>query len=34
MKYLPAESAFGKLKALAGGAAIVRKEVAGRAAAN
>ncbi|MGA8766054.1 MAG: hypothetical protein WB559_03460, partial [Candidatus Acidiferrales bacterium] len=33
MKYLPAESAFGKLKSLAGGAAIVRKELAGRAAA-
>ncbi len=34
MKYLPMESAFGKLKAMAGGAAIVRKELAGRAAAN
>jgi 5-methyltetrahydropteroyltriglutamate--homocysteine methyltransferase len=34
MKYLPTESAFGKLKAMAGGAAIVRKELAGRAAAN
>jgi 5-methyltetrahydropteroyltriglutamate--homocysteine methyltransferase len=35
MKYLPAESALGKLKSLAAGAAIVRKEVAaGRAAAN
>jgi 5-methyltetrahydropteroyltriglutamate--homocysteine methyltransferase len=34
MKYLPAESAFGKLKSLAAGAAIVRQEVAaGRAAA-
>jgi 5-methyltetrahydropteroyltriglutamate--homocysteine methyltransferase len=34
MKYLPAESALGKLKSLAAGAAIVRKEVAaGRAAA-
>jgi len=34
MKYLPRESAFGKLKSLAAGAAIVRHEVAGRAAAN
>jgi 5-methyltetrahydropteroyltriglutamate--homocysteine methyltransferase len=35
MKYLPTESAFGKLQSLAAGAAIVRKEVAaGRAAAN
>jgi 5-methyltetrahydropteroyltriglutamate--homocysteine methyltransferase len=34
MKYLPAESAFGKLKALAGGAAIVRQELQGRAAAS
>jgi 5-methyltetrahydropteroyltriglutamate--homocysteine methyltransferase len=34
MKYLPLESAFGKLKALTGGAAIVRREVLGRAAAN
>jgi len=34
MKYLPRESAFGKLKVLAAGAAIVRREVAGRAAAN
>ena len=34
MKYLPADSAFGKLKSLAAGAAIVRGEVAGRAAAN
>jgi 5-methyltetrahydropteroyltriglutamate--homocysteine methyltransferase len=30
MKYLPAESAFGKLKALVAGAAIVRREAAGR----
>jgi 5-methyltetrahydropteroyltriglutamate--homocysteine methyltransferase len=34
MKYLPRESAFGKLKALTGGAAIVRQELLGRAAAN
>jgi 5-methyltetrahydropteroyltriglutamate--homocysteine methyltransferase len=34
MKYLPAESAFGKLKAMTGGAAIVRKELLGRGAAN
>jgi 5-methyltetrahydropteroyltriglutamate--homocysteine methyltransferase len=34
MKYLPAESAFAKLKSLAAGAAIVRRELAGRAAAN
>jgi 5-methyltetrahydropteroyltriglutamate--homocysteine methyltransferase len=34
MKYLPADSAFGKLKSLAAGAAIVRREVTGRAAAN
>jgi 5-methyltetrahydropteroyltriglutamate--homocysteine methyltransferase len=34
MKYLPMESAFGKLKALAAGAAIVRAEVTGGAAAN
>jgi 5-methyltetrahydropteroyltriglutamate--homocysteine methyltransferase len=27
MKYLPRETAFGKLKALAGGAAIVRGEL-------
>jgi 5-methyltetrahydropteroyltriglutamate--homocysteine methyltransferase len=33
MKYLPMESAFGKLKALAGGAAIVRQELLGRTAA-
>jgi len=31
MKYLPRERAFGKLKALADGAAIVRRELAGRA---
>jgi 5-methyltetrahydropteroyltriglutamate--homocysteine methyltransferase len=30
MKYLPRETAFGKLKALAEGAAIVRRELAGR----
>ena len=29
MKYLPRDVAFGKLKALADGAAIVRKEIAG-----
>jgi len=29
MKYLPRESAFGKLRALADGAAIVRRELAG-----
>ncbi len=34
MKYLPMESAFGKLKALAAGAAIVRRETSGKAAAN
>jgi 5-methyltetrahydropteroyltriglutamate--homocysteine methyltransferase len=34
MKYLPAESAFGKLKSLAAGAAIVRRELAARATAN
>src|ERR1700691_3771675 len=34
MKYLPRESAFGKLKALTAGAAIVRRELLGRAAAN
>ncbi len=32
MKYLPRERAFGKLRALADGAAIVRRELAGRAA--
>jgi len=31
---LPRESAFGKLKAIVAGAAIVRREVSGRAAAN
>ena len=30
MKYLPRDAAFGKLKALADGAAIVRRELAGR----
>jgi 5-methyltetrahydropteroyltriglutamate--homocysteine methyltransferase len=34
MKYLPRESAFGKLQSLVAGAAIVRREVAGRAAAS
>jgi 5-methyltetrahydropteroyltriglutamate--homocysteine methyltransferase len=34
MKYLPRESAFGKLKSLAGGAAIVRRELTGKAAAS
>jgi 5-methyltetrahydropteroyltriglutamate--homocysteine methyltransferase len=34
MKYLPAESAFGKLTSLVAGAALVRRDVAGRAAAN
>lgn len=34
MKYLPAESAFGKMKSLVSGAKIVRSEVAGRAAAH
>jgi len=34
MKYLPADSAFGKLKAMVSGAKIVRSEMAGRAAAN
>ena len=34
MKYLPADVAFGKLKALAAGAKIVRSELAGRAAAH
>jgi 5-methyltetrahydropteroyltriglutamate--homocysteine methyltransferase len=34
MKYLPAESAFGKLTSLVAGAAMVRRDVAGRAAAN
>jgi 5-methyltetrahydropteroyltriglutamate--homocysteine methyltransferase len=35
MKYLPVESAFGKLQSLVAGAAMVRKEVAaGRAASN
>jgi 5-methyltetrahydropteroyltriglutamate--homocysteine methyltransferase len=29
MKYLPRERAFGKLKALADGAAIVRRELGG-----
>ena len=29
MKYLPRETAFGKLRALAEGAAIVRRELAG-----
>jgi 5-methyltetrahydropteroyltriglutamate--homocysteine methyltransferase len=29
MKYLPRERAFAKLKALADGAAIVRREIAG-----
>ena len=29
MKYLPRETAFGKLQALADGAAIVRRELAG-----
>jgi 5-methyltetrahydropteroyltriglutamate--homocysteine methyltransferase len=29
MKYLPRDVAFGKLKALADGAAIVRRELAG-----
>jgi 5-methyltetrahydropteroyltriglutamate--homocysteine methyltransferase len=29
MKYIPRERAFGKLKALADGAAIVRRELAG-----
>jgi 5-methyltetrahydropteroyltriglutamate--homocysteine methyltransferase len=29
MKYMPRERAFGKLKALADGAAIVRRELAG-----
>jgi 5-methyltetrahydropteroyltriglutamate--homocysteine methyltransferase len=29
MKYLPRDVAFGKLKAMADGAAIVRKELAG-----
>jgi 5-methyltetrahydropteroyltriglutamate--homocysteine methyltransferase len=29
MKYLPREVAFGKLKAMAEGAAIVRRELAG-----
>jgi 5-methyltetrahydropteroyltriglutamate--homocysteine methyltransferase len=29
MKYLPRDVAFGKLKAMAGGAAIVRRELAG-----
>jgi 5-methyltetrahydropteroyltriglutamate--homocysteine methyltransferase len=34
MKYLPAESAFGKLRSLVGGVSIVRQELLGRAAAN
>jgi 5-methyltetrahydropteroyltriglutamate--homocysteine methyltransferase len=34
MKYLPAEVAFGKMKAMAAGARIVRGELHGRAAAN
>jgi len=34
MKYLPAESAFGKMKSLVAGAKIVRGELVGRAAAN
>jgi 5-methyltetrahydropteroyltriglutamate--homocysteine methyltransferase len=34
MKYLPRESAFGKLKSLAAGAAIVRRELTGKAAAH
>jgi hypothetical protein len=34
MKYLPAESAMGKLRALVGGTSIVRQELLGRAAAN
>jgi 5-methyltetrahydropteroyltriglutamate--homocysteine methyltransferase len=29
MKYLPRETAFGKLRAMADGAAIVRQELAG-----
>jgi hypothetical protein len=33
MKYLPAQSALGKMKSLVAGAKIVRNEVAGRAAA-
>ena len=34
MKYLPANSAFGKLKAMVAGAKLVRQELQGRAAAN
>jgi len=34
MKYLPAASAFGKLKAMVAGAKIIRDELAGRAAAS
>ena len=34
MKYLPADAAFGKLKAMVAGAKIVRSELAGRAAAH
>ncbi len=34
MKYLPADAAFGKIKAMAAGAKIVRGEVQGRAASN
>jgi len=34
MKYLPKESAFGKLKAMARAATIVRQELLGRSAAN
>ncbi len=34
MKYLPADSAFGKLKSMVAAAKIVRSELAGRAAAN
>jgi 5-methyltetrahydropteroyltriglutamate--homocysteine methyltransferase len=34
MKYLPAGSAFGKLRSLVGGVSIVRQELLGSAAAN
>jgi 5-methyltetrahydropteroyltriglutamate--homocysteine methyltransferase len=34
MKYLPAEVAFGKLKAMVEGARLVREELAGRADLN
>jgi len=34
MKYLPADAAFGKLKAMVAGAKLVRSELAGRAAAH